>query len=146
MSGVSGVSRVVLIEDNPADVFLIREAIREKGLDVDLVHYSDGEEAWTNLSQPADPLLLPPSLILLDLNLPKTEGVSLLRQIREHPALAKVPVAVLTSSQSPIDEREVLQFGHTRFIHKAPTLDEFFEEVGTAVRDILGPTPVAGRD
>lgn len=133
MSGPGSPVRVVLVEDNPGDVFLIQEALREKGLHFELVHYPDGEEAWQAMTS-ADAL---PDLILLDLNLPKIEGVNLLRQIHGHARLAGVPVAVLTSSQSPQDEQQAMQYGAARFIRKSATLDEFLEGVGGAVVDIL---------
>lgn len=133
MSGPGIPARVVLVEDNPGDVFLIQEALREKGLHFEIMHYSDGEEAWQAMTT-AEAL---PDLILLDLNLPKIEGVNLLRQIRADVRLTSVPVAVLTSSQSPQDEQQAMQYGAARFIRKSATLDEFLEGVGGAVVDIL---------
>ena len=68
--------RLVLIEDNPADVLLVREAIRETGISVDLICYPDVPEAITALSNETDPL---PNAILIDLNLPRGEGATRLR-------------------------------------------------------------------
>jgi len=133
MSGLTGPLRVVLVEDNPGDVFLIREALREQGLAFELLHYADGEEAWQALTG-AERL---PDLILLDLNLPKIEGVNLLRRIRGEASFADVPVAVLTSSQAPDDEQQAMVSGAARFIRKSATLDEFLSDVGGAVADIL---------
>jgi DNA-binding response OmpR family regulator len=127
-------ARVALIEDNPGDVLLIREALREEGLDVDLMHFHDGDEAWASLNRQAEA----PQLILLDLNLPRVDGSLLLRQIRAHPVLSQVPIAILTSSQSPADEEEVLSMGAERFIRKPSGLEEFLTSVGGAVRDLLG--------
>lgn len=137
MNRSSGPLRVVLVEDNPGDVFLIREALREKGLDFELVHYPDGEEAWLALKA-AGRL---PDLILLDLNLPKIEGVNLLRRIRGDASFAAVPVAVLTSSQAPDDEQQALLSGAARFIRKSASLDEFLSDVGSAVAGILQVRP-----
>ena len=126
-------AQVALIEDNPGDVLLIREALREEGLDVNLVHFHDGDEAWACLNTQAEA----PNLILLDLNLPRVDGTLLLRQIRGHPVLSHVPIAVLTSSQSPADENEAIAMGAERFIRKPSGLEEFLTSVGRAVRDLL---------
>ncbi len=144
MNESGGPAHVVLVEDNPGDVFLIQEALRDKGVHFELRHFSDGEEAWVALAQSDKNANTVPDLILLDLNLPKTEGVSLLRQIREHPALADVPVAVLTSSQSPRDEREAAALGATRYIRKSALLDDFLSEVGGAVREMLEESAGSG--
>lgn len=133
MSELTDPLQVVLVEENPGDVFLIREALRERGLAFELVHYLDGEEAWQALTTTL-PL---PDLILLDLNLPKIEGVNLLRRIRGDTRFLAVPVAVLTSSQAPDDEHQAMVCGAARFIRKSATLDEFLSEVGGAVADIL---------
>lgn len=126
-------AEVTLIEDNLGDVLLIREALREEGLQVNLVHFDDGDAAWASLQGRPEA----PNLILLDLNLPRVDGTRLIRQIRAHPVLARVPIAVLTSSQSPADEDDALSMGAERFIRKPSGLDEFFTCVGGAVRDLL---------
>src|SRR5579862_4472002 len=93
-------ARVVLIEDNPADVLLVREAIRERGLSVQLISYPDVPEAVAGLQDPSNPL---PDAILIDLNLPKGEGMSVIKAVRDSERLCEVPLAILTSSQSPRD-------------------------------------------
>ncbi|HBY59931.1 MAG TPA: hypothetical protein DEH78_08910 [Solibacterales bacterium] len=125
--------RVFLVEDNPGDVFLIREALRERKLTFELLHYSDGEEAWRAISASREA----PDIILLDLNVPKTEGRVLLERMRSLSWFGAVPVAILTSSQSPTDERDAVAMGAHRFIRKAAYLDEFLAEVGVAVTEML---------
>jgi CheY-like chemotaxis protein len=93
------VPRILLVEDNPADVRLMREAFAEQGMSVELVIAGDGEEATRVLSDPAKR----PDLILLDLNLPRKDGREVLAEIKGHPSLRVIPVLVLTSSEAERD-------------------------------------------
>jgi CheY-like chemotaxis protein len=134
--------RLVLIEDNPADVLLVREAIRERGLAVELISYPDVPEAIAELGNPGNPL---PDAILMDLNLPKGEGMSVIKALRASERLCDVPLAILTSSQSPRDLEQAQRLKVQRFIHKPSTLDEFLTTVGNAVSELLGSaSPGAG--
>ena len=133
-------ARILLIEDNPADVFLIKEALRTHGIDYRLQWFSDGEEALNHI-ETLNEFSIPPELILLDLNLPKVDGKEVLAYIRRNPRLVNTPVAVLTSSDSPHDRRETASLGATCYIKKPPTLDEFLT-VGAMIRDLLDSTPV----
>ena len=85
--------RILLVEDNEADVFLVRRALDKLGLPHDLQVARDGEEALAILGRtgqsPADKS---PGLILLDLNLPRIDGFEVLSRIREAPDLARTPV------------------------------------------------------
>ena len=126
--------RVALIEDNPADVLLVREAIRERGLAVELVCYADVPEAISGLTDRGTPL---PDAILLDLNLPKGDGMNLIKVLRDSARLGEVPLAILTSSQSPRDMDQAHRLNVAWFIHKPPTLNEFLSTVGNAVSELL---------
>lgn len=128
-------NKVVLIEDNPADVFLIKEALRAHKIEFELSWISDGEEALQRIESPTKNQP-PPDLILLDLNLPKVDGKELLARIRANPELAGTRVAVLTSSDSPSDRRETAELGADSYIKKPPTLDEFLA-VGATIRELL---------
>jgi CheY-like chemotaxis protein len=127
-------ARIVLIEDNPADVLLVREAIRERGLTVDLISYADVPEALAGLGDPKNPL---PDAILMDLNLPRGEGMMIIKQLRASERLREVPLAVLTSSQAPRDREQAQRLEVHRYIHKPSTLDEFLSTVGGAVSELL---------
>jgi len=126
--------RLVLIEDNPADVLLVREAIRERGLAVELIAYPDVPEAIAGLGNPGNPL---PDAILMDLNLPKGEGMSVIKTLRGSERLRDVPLAILTSSQSPRDLEQAQRLEVNWYIHKPSTLDEFLTTVGDAVLQLL---------
>ncbi|HEX5431338.1 MAG TPA: response regulator [Bryobacteraceae bacterium] len=128
--------RILLIEDHIPDVFLIEEALRAQKLEFEMSHCADGEEALSWLAA-MDPDRAP-QLIVLDLNLPKVNGFAVLRAIRQQPRFDSVPVAVLTSSQSPADRKRAAESGADAFIVKPPHLDEFREDVGSALAGALG--------
>ena len=125
---------IVLVEDNPADVFLVRKALQEKGIKFELTCFDDGQKALSSLAEQGRKV---PDLILLDLNLPQTDGVDVLRQIRSMPKLADVPVAILTSSESPADMHRTALLGAARYIRKPSMLQDFLREVGSGVEEIL---------
>ena len=134
MGKTSKIARITLVEDNPADVFLVRKALQERGIAFELTCFEDGEAAMKSLSgQERDE----PDVILLDLNLPMTEGVEVLRRIRSIPGLVGVPVAILSSSESPTDMHRTKLLGVARFISKPIELDDFVREVGGAVEEML---------
>jgi CheY-like chemotaxis protein len=99
---------ILLVEDNPGDVRLTIEALRDGKIENQLTVARDGVEAMALLSRnpgwsdAADPLLLP-DLILLDLNLPKKDGREVLAEIRADSRLHPVPVAILTASHEEHD-------------------------------------------
>ncbi len=127
-------TRLVLIEDNPADVLLVREAIRAHGIDVELVAYSDVPEAIAGLENPENPL---PDAVLIDLNLPRGEGMNVIKFLRNSPRLKQVPLAILTSSESPRDLEEARSLEVPRYIHKPSTLNGFLDQVGGEIAALL---------
>ena len=127
-------AHITLVEDNPADVFLVRKALQERGIAFELTCFENGEEALKSLSRQERN---EPDIILLDLNLPMTEGVEVLRRIRTMPELVNVPVAILTSSASPTDIDRTKSLGVTRYISKPMALDDFLREVGRQVEEML---------
>jgi CheY-like chemotaxis protein len=127
-------ARIVLIEDNPADVLLVREAIRERGITVELISYADVPDAIAGLGNPDNS---PPDAILMDLNLPRGEGMTVIKELRASERLREVPLAILTSSQSPRDREQAQRLEVQWYIHKPSTLDEFLSTVGDAVSELL---------
>jgi CheY-like chemotaxis protein len=131
-------AQIVIVEDNAADVLLIRKALDEKGFSYILTRFEDGEEALHALCpDTGESSIDAPDVIVLDLNVPRCEGIDLLRQIRETPRLHDVPVAILTSSESPLDKRRAEDFGADRYILKPAELDAFFAEVGGEIKELL---------
>jgi two-component system, chemotaxis family, response regulator Rcp1 len=90
---------VLLVEDNPGDIRLVREALASGSVPTQLTIAQDGLEALTLLQRAGRN----PDLILLDLNLPALDGRSLLRRIKTDPRLLRIPVIVLTTSDAPQD-------------------------------------------
>ena len=129
---------LVLIEDNPADVLLVREAIRARAIDVDLLSYEDGPEAIAAILNDSTRL---PNAILIDLNLPKSDGIQVIRTLLDSPRLRRVPLAVLTSSRSPRDIDDAEKMKVALYVHKPPTLDEFLGVVGMAIAELLSMEP-----
>jgi DNA-binding response OmpR family regulator len=134
MGGTPGAARIVLIEDNPGDVYLLEKALKHRAISYQLIRYEDGEQAMRGLAKGT----IVPDLILLDLNLPGPEGFDVLRSIRNRPSLVGVPVGIFTSSDAAKDRHRVSLMGAERYIHKPPMLDEFVDQVGRAVEEILG--------
>lgn len=97
-------ARILLVEDNPADVRLTREMFREAKVRNDLFVAADAEEAERMLGLAEDEATEErPDLVLLDLNLPGKSGHELLEAMKTHPELRRVPVVVLTSSEAEED-------------------------------------------
>jgi DNA-binding response OmpR family regulator len=130
--------RLMLVEDNPGDVFLLQEAFRENNIDVEVTRFENGEVALESLLPGKEsPGGLVPDVIILDLNLPRLEGLQVLQAIRRSASFRDVPVAVVTSSDSPKDCRDALALGATCYIRKSLRFDEFVSHVGSAIKEML---------
>lgn len=129
-------SEILLAEDNPADVYLIREALSEHGVDYKMRVVSDGRDLLriiTGEERSAETKNL--ELIILDLNLPRHDGIEILERLRET-ELAHVPVVVLTSSDSPRDRQLATRLGAARFLRKPSGLEQFMS-LGAIFKDLL---------
>lgn len=118
--------KILLVEDNPGDVRLIREALKEIPEVGRLRAVGSVDEALELLlrrGKYADAQR--PSVILLDLNLPRRHGLDLLREMKGHPDIATIPVVVLTSSASAEDRRLALANAARSFVTKPNTLDAY---------------------
>src|SRR5260370_41504241 len=131
-------AQIVLIEDNPADVFLVERALKESGVTYEMTKFKSGQDALRTLCQPDGTETSPfvPDAILLDLNTPKSDGFEVLITLKLAPRLARVPMAVITSSQTPGDKHRTTLQG-TRYIQKPAQLKEFLTTVGQAVKEML---------
>lgn len=121
--------RLLIVEDNPVDVELLRLALREEETwPVETVVAEDGEAAISLLNlQAADPAARKPDLILLDLNVPKKDGTEVLRMIRGTSALSHVPVAILSSSPGDVvqDKLMAAQVVADGYFTKPSNIDDF---------------------
>ncbi len=121
---------ILLVEDNPGDVRLTREALKETKVLNRLNVVSDGIEAMAYLRKEdgfADAVA--PDLILLDLNLPRKDGREVLEDIKSDPALRHIPVVILTVSQAEQDIMKTYDLHANCYITKPINLDQFVEVV-----------------
>ncbi|MCA9247838.1 MAG: response regulator [Planctomycetales bacterium] len=117
---------ILLVEDNPADVRLAKEALREGEIPSNLSCVSNGVEALAFLRQEGDFATAPrPDIILLDLNLPQIDGFAVLTEIKDDPDLRTIPVVVLTTSSNPDDILRAYELHASFYIKKPSDLDEF---------------------
>jgi DNA-binding response OmpR family regulator len=125
---------LVVIEDNPGDLLMIREAVSHAGFKGNLIAFDDGPPAIAGLC-PADAVIRPDA-ILLDVRLKSTDGLNVLRQIRSTAHLANIPVAILTSSRAEADEQQALSL-RAKFIPKPFKVDEFLNTIGRIVQQMI---------
>ena len=121
---------ILLVEDNAGDVRLTREALREADVSVELTAVPDGEQALAFLRGDA----AIPELILLDLNLPKKNGLEVLEEVKADPRLRRVPVIMLTTSSSERDIAACYDRGVNCYVVKPLELDDFTALIGAINR------------
>jgi len=130
-------ARILVIEDNRSDVFLLDRALKKQELCFELLHLLNGGEALAFIRRQGAYADAPtPNLILLDLNLSKYSGQDILRDIRSAIHLGDVPVCVWSSSRSRRDEALLKDLGVSQFITKPTSLDQFME-IGKIIKDLL---------
>ena len=117
---------LLLVEDNPGDVELTREALEEARVRNHLHVVTDGEEALEFLRRQGRHAQAPrPDLVLLDLNLPRMSGSDVLAAIKGDPELRRIPVVVLTTSQAEKDVLGAYELHANAYIVKPVDLDQF---------------------
>ena len=129
---------ILLVEDNPKDLELTLEAFAEAQLANDIVVARDGAEALSYLfredgqavSKPTDPKY--PAVIILDIKLPKVDGIEVLQRIKANDSTRAIPVVMLTSSKEEQDLVRSYRLGVNAFVVKPVGFKEFFD----AIRDI----------
>ena len=129
-------AKIVVVEDNSADVFLLRHALDQHHEEYVLEVLRDGEEAidFVNRHRSSRPDE-EPCVIVLDLHLPKHDGTAVLKVIKQEPVLALVHVVALTTLASPKDEQEVRDLG-VRLYKAKPTLVEEWIKLAGEILDI----------
>jgi chemotaxis family two-component system response regulator Rcp1 len=117
---------ILLVEDNAGDVRLTREALREAAVEAELVAVPDGEQAMAFLRNEGHHAeAARPDLILLDLNLPKKNGLEVLEEIKRDPDLRRTPVIMLTTSSAARDVVACYDRGVNCYVVKPLDLDDF---------------------
>lgn len=130
-------ARVLLVDDNPGDLFMMREALEETGSPIECILAADGQEALEHLQAAADTDGLP-DLMIVDLNMPGVDGFEVLRAVRETAEWAHVPVVVMTSSTAKSDVLEAYRKHASSYVEKPMTADAFFETMQGLERYWLG--------
>jgi chemotaxis family two-component system response regulator Rcp1 len=126
---------ILLVEDNPGDVRLTREALKEAKVRNNLAVANDGVEALAYLRrEPPHEAANRPDLVLLDLNLPRKDGREVLAEIKADPDLRRLPVVVLTTSTAEKDILESYNLYANCYITKPVDLDQFLSIV-TSIED-----------
>ncbi len=121
---------ILLVEDDPGDVLITREAFEHNKLKNRLHVAQDGEEGLDYLYRRGEFADAPrPDLILLDLNLPKYDGRQLLEKIKSDPDLAQIPVVVLTTSSAEEDILKSYKLHANAYVTKPVDLDQFMNAV-----------------
>ena len=136
------VPKILLAEDNSADVYLIRESLREHGVECTMQVASDGGEVLRIIAGDPAQEGETPVLIVLDLNLPRHDGLEILERLRESRRLSGVPVVVLTSSDSPQDRLIATKLGARMYLRKPSNLEQFLD-LGQVFKELIGQKPAA---
>lgn len=129
---------ILLVEDNPRDAELAVRALRKQNLADRLVHVKDGQEAldWLFVEgrYSGRDAMQRPKVVLLDIKLPKRNGLEVLTAIRTHPQTKYLPVVMLTSSQEAQDISTAYATGSNSYIVKPVEFEKFSKTLGEAVR------------
>jgi chemotaxis family two-component system response regulator Rcp1 len=122
--------QILLVEDNPGDVRLTREALREGKLNHSLHVARDGVAALAYLHREGEHTEAPrPDLVLLDLNIPKKDGRQVLKEIKVDAELSRIPVVVLTTSQAEEDVVRTYDLHANCYINKPVDFDQFMRVI-----------------
>jgi two-component system, chemotaxis family, response regulator Rcp1 len=128
--------RILLIEDNEGDVFLIGESLKENDVQAELKVIRDGQDAFAFIDAADSGLERCPDLVVLDLNLPKRSGHEILAKMRESGTCREVPVVILSSSAVVSETEESKRLGVVRHIQKPSNLEEFMR-IGAVLKALL---------
>ena len=121
---------VLLVEDDPGDILMTREAFQQHKIQNKLHVVTDGEQALQFLRQTGEYAKAPrPGLVLLDLNLPRRSGHEVLAELKEDPQLRVIPVVILTTSQAEEDILRSYELHANAYVTKPVDFDRFIEVV-----------------
>ena len=127
---VSSTKHLLVVEDDPGDVLLTREALAGTTTSLDVHVVEDGEAAVDFLRREGDHGDAPrPDLVFLDLNLPRLDGREVLARIKSDPGLRSIPVVVLTTSKADEDVRRSYELHANAYVTKPAELDRFLSVV-----------------
>jgi two-component system response regulator len=129
--------QILLAEDNPGDVLLVKESLDVHKIDHRLHVVTDGEQALTFLDHMGEPGSPPyPDIFLLDLNLPRVDGPTVLKEFRKHIGCSNTPVIIVTSSKRQNELAQLNALGISHYFHKPSSLAEFLK-LGSVVKAVV---------
>ena len=128
--------RILLVEDNDNDVFLVKAALDAASIACDIEIERDGAEGLSLMSRIGRGEIPCPDLLLLDLNLPKVTGDRILREARQNPLSANLPIIVMSSSGAYREMATVVQLGIWHYFRKPNSMEEYMM-LGPIVRDAI---------
>ena len=144
--GIMKKLQILHVEDNLDEIRLVKQAVEEAGIDVELSMELDGEAAIQRLHQENfSPQSVFPDIVLLDLNLPKKNGFEVLNSIKTDPQLKKIPVFVFTGSESEDDVNRAYQCHANGYIRKPANFSEYialFGRLAAFWQHIIAPSPI----
>jgi chemotaxis family two-component system response regulator Rcp1 len=123
-------SEILLVDDNPADLDLTTDALAQSSWPTNVNTVSDGAEAMVYLRREGKyAAATRPHLVLLDLNLPRKDGRSVLADMKSNPALRRIPVVIFSTSQAAEDIERSYELGANSYVSKPATLAEWVAAV-----------------
>lgn len=131
---MSDIRTILLAEDSPHDAEMAIDALRDAHLANPIVHVEDGVEAIDYLIRRgkfADRPEGDPAVLLLDIKMPRMDGLEVLKQLRDHPTLKRMPVVILSSSREESDLARSWDLGVNAYVVKPVDVDQFFDAVRT---------------
>lgn len=126
-------AHILLVEDDPDDVMVIKRSLRDSPIKLDLKVCEDGKIAFDFLEERAAAEKTPPDLILLDLNMPVIDGATFLQKLRAHDTLHSIPVCVLTTATDEETIRQAYESGANAVVSKVDTLEGMSAILNTIV-------------
>jgi CheY-like chemotaxis protein len=123
---------ILLAEDDDGHAYLVQQNLQDGGVSNEIVHVRDGQEALDFVrSEGAYAGRVPdaPLLLLLDINMPRVDGVEVLRQVRQDPRTARLPVVMLTTTDDPREVKRCYELGCGSYVTKPVEYDRFVEAI-----------------
>lgn len=127
---------LLIVEDSPADVFLVKEALKEEGLSCHMEVADDGEQAMHILDSVDAGSRTAPNLLLVDLNVPRQNGTQVLQRIRRSPLYGNTPVVIMSTSDTAAERKKAFDLGASEYFCKPSSLKELMQ-LGRLVRRLL---------
>ncbi len=135
--------RIVLVENDPDDLFFLERALGKEGFTHPMVHLRDGIEAKDYFSSLQAPDAVLPDIVLTDLKMPRMDGIDFLQWLRSTPRLQEMPVIILTSSSEPSDMHKTNRLGIYKFVTKQIRYENLTGTLKLFLLSLNGPAPRA---